>query len=127
MLALLVAASAFPQYGEPPVSPYAWGWDAKASAQQLYITQPVDHFDASNNATWQQGFYVNATFWKGAKSDAPIFLYVGGEGPLSNRSVTSNFVIDWLPSFGSLMLGLEHRYCTSHRGASYPELSPPLC
>ena len=78
-------------------APYAWGWDASAAAQSRYITQPVDHYDSANTATWAQAFFVNDTFWAGPTSDAPVFLYVGGEGPLNTHSVTRNFVVDVLP------------------------------
>ncbi len=42
--------------------------------------QRVDHFDALNGATWQQRYFVNATFWEAAGRVGPVFLCVGGEG-----------------------------------------------
>ena len=43
-----------------------------------YFTTLRDHF-SGEEATWQQAYYVNDTFYKGPGS--PVFLCVGGEGP----------------------------------------------
>ena len=118
-LGLLAASSAAPFHAMQPGEKYSWGWNAEAAAQRNYIEQPLDHFQPTNK-TWMQAYYVNATFWAGADSNAPVFIYVGGEGPLSNHSVTSNFVLDVLPSFRGLMLGLEHRYYGCWNESSCP-------
>ena len=100
-IAALVALSA-PFHAMQPGEKYSWGWNAEAAAQRNYIEQPLDHFQPTNK-TWMQAYYVNATFWAGADSNAPVFIYVGGEGPLSNHSVTSNFVLDVLQIVGFKM------------------------
>ena len=56
-----------------------------------YHNQLQDHFDQSNNRTWPQAYYVNATFWKPG-SQSPIFLCVGGEGPALDSSVVVHSV-----------------------------------
>ena len=38
----------------------------------------MDHFDAQNQDTWSQRYFVNDTFFDGT---GPVFLCVGGEGP----------------------------------------------
>ena len=113
LLALLfVKASAG---GLSPVSGSAWGFDAAARAKARYVTQPVDHFaaaavnsTAAAAATWQQAYFINSEHWS-KRGDAPVFVYIGGEGPLGGSSVTSNFIVDWLPEVGGLMLALEVR------------------
>ena len=80
-----------------------------------YFTQSVDHFDGSNSDTWQQAYYVNDTFFKGAAdSNAPVFVCVGGEGPpldgsVVRSSVHCNVAVEWLQETGALMVALEHR------------------
>ena len=60
---------------------------SKLGPPPRYVTQPRDHFDASDTKTWQQAYYVNDTFWTGPNSNAPVFLCVGGEGPPLDGSV----------------------------------------
>lgn len=66
---------------------------------------------------------MNDTFFK-AGSNAPIFLCVGGEGPLYGDSVVSsvhcNIAVEWLNATGALMLGLEHRYYGCHNKSACP-------
>ena len=87
---------------------------------QQYVTQDQDHFDNTNENTWQQAYYVNDTFWVPG-SDAPVFVCVGGEGP----ALTGAAVVDsehcsvasqWLSETKALMFAVEHRV----------RLSPPL-
>ena len=35
--------------------------------------------------TYQQRYYVNKEFWSGP--DSPVFLFIGGEGTLSDTSI----------------------------------------
>lgn len=89
-----------------------------------YVTQRQDHFDTSNPATWWQAYYVNDTFWK-AGSQAPVFLCVGGEGPvLDGSAVVSsdhcNVAVEWLKDTGALMFALEHRYYGCHDSDACP-------
>ena len=48
------------------------GLGGSALPAARYVTQRVDHFDGSNEATWQQAYFVNDTFWQGAGSGAPV-------------------------------------------------------
>jgi hypothetical protein len=112
-LALLVVAPG-------STSHFAWGWDATAAAQRNYFQQRVDHFDAGNNATWMQAFYVNATCWGGRASNAPVFMHVGGENAMSESQygISHNFINDVLPDFRGLEFALEHRYYGCWNAAS---------
>lgn len=100
---------------------FAWGWNADADSNARYLPQQQDHFDEGNTATWTQAYFMNQDHWAGPDSDAPIFVYIGGEGSgLSSRSVTQNFVVDWLPATQGLLFGLEHRYYGCHNASSCP-------
>jgi hypothetical protein len=39
-----------------------------------WFPQPLDHFNAKTNATWQQRYFVNSSFFDGT---GPVFLCVG--------------------------------------------------
>jgi len=89
-----------------------------------FFTQHQDHFDASNQQTWQQAYFVNDTFWK-LGSDAPVFLCVGGEGPALDGSVVvssvhCNNAVELLPETGALMFAVEHRYYGCHNASACP-------
>jgi len=90
-----------------------------------FATQLQDHFDKQNTNTWQQAYYVNATYWKGSASEAPVFLCVGGEGPALDgsavvSSVHCNLAVEWLQETGALMFALEHRYYGCHNMSACP-------
>mmetsp|Transcript_7099 Transcript_7099/g.11278 ORF Transcript_7099/g.11278 Transcript_7099/m.11278 type:complete len:485 (-) Transcript_7099:656-2110(-) len=92
-------------------------------AENRYHATLQDHFDPFNIDTWQQGYFVNDTYWKGAESGAPVFLCVGGEGPeLDATSVKSsvhcNNAVEWLEDTGALMVSVVHRFYTSNMSAS---------
>lgn len=80
-----------------------------------FLDQRLDHFDRSNSKVFQQRYFVNTTYWKGADSGAPVFLCVGGEGPPLDflvlvSSVHCNDMVELAPKHGALLLSLEHRY-----------------
>jgi len=82
-----------------------------------FITQALDHFDYlhDSNATWQQRYWVNSTFFSGDEH-APVFLCVGGESqPMSDDIVVHgeehcSLMITAAERHGALILALEHRY-----------------
>ena len=43
----------------------------------LFWSAKVDNFDAVNNATFQQRYYVDNQYWDGK---GPVFFEIGGEG-----------------------------------------------
>lgn len=83
------------------------------AAAERYLTQRLDHYDASlRNASFQQRYFVNATNYK---NGGPVFLCVGGEGPALDATVVSRSVhcsdaTELAPSVGALIVALEHRY-----------------
>ena len=84
------------------------------------IEQISDHFDASNNGTFSQRYFVNETQWNRpdtAKWDkfSPVLLCVGGEGPPLDKSVLIDSVhcsdmITYSYYRKSLTFALEHRF-----------------
>jgi len=83
--------------------------DPAAKAQPQWFTQEVDHFNAQDDRTWQQRYFVNDTFWNPSLG-GPIFLMVGGEGAISAGYVTRTMMTVWGQKFGALLLALEHRF-----------------
>jgi pimeloyl-ACP methyl ester carboxylesterase len=75
----------------------------------LWYDQKLDHFDPSNAGTYKQRYLVNATTWGGA--GYPVFVVLGGEGPLSPRELTGRFIInEYAARFKALMVSVEHRF-----------------
>jgi hypothetical protein len=80
--------------------------------------QKLDHFDRESEATFQQRYFLNDTFYK-PDSDAPVFLCVGGEGPPLDYMVLvasdhCNDMIELASKLGALMVALEHRFVIFH-------------
>jgi len=71
-----------------------------------YFQQILDHFNPEDNRTFTQKYYYNSTFWW--HSRGPIFLYIGGEGPVSETP--NNYVVNLAHDFGALIVTLEHRF-----------------
>ena len=97
----------------------AFGFGEEALSKALYFEQQLDHF-SDDATTWPQAYFENNASWAGPDSAAPVYVYIGGEGPLSAASVTSNFIVDVLPQTGGLLLALEHRYYGCHNASSCP-------
>ena len=86
--------------------------EARAAPEDLYFTQRLDHFDGSVNGTFQQRYFLNATYFT---ADGPVFLCVGGEGPALDASVLYHSVhcsdaTELAARAGALLVALEHRY-----------------
>eukprot|EP01101_Sappina_pedata_P013183 TRINITY_DN9464_c0_g1_i2.p1 TRINITY_DN9464_c0_g1~~TRINITY_DN9464_c0_g1_i2.p1 ORF type:complete len:484 (-),score=146.34 TRINITY_DN9464_c0_g1_i2:76-1527(-) len=85
-----------------------------------WFTQRLDHFNAQDQRVWKQKYFVNETFYK-AGTNAPIFLLIGGEGPISPGYVTSYMMSTYAQKYGALQFGLEHRFYGE--SAPLPDLS----
>ncbi|KAJ9554997.1 hypothetical protein OSB04_009611 [Centaurea solstitialis] len=77
-----------------------------------YFTQILDHFNYNPESyqTFQQRYLINDTFWGGAKSKAPIFVYTGNEGNIEWFAQNTGFMFDIAPEFKALLVFTEHRY-----------------
>lgn len=90
--------------------------EAKVSSPfDYFFEQKLDHFDRANHVTFQQRYFKNETYWRGASSGAPVFLCVGGEGPPLDylvlvSSVHCNDMVELAEKQNALLLALEHRY-----------------
>ncbi|CAH2314237.1 thymus-specific serine protease [Pelobates cultripes] len=78
------------------------------TALEGYLTQPLDHFNRRNNATYRQRYWINEAFWQ--RPGGPVFLYIGGEGSLSEFSVLSGEHVEMAQKHQALLVSLEHRY-----------------
>ena len=80
---------------------------------QYFQDQKLDHFEFSAK-TWPQRFWMNDTFWTGG--DAPVFVFISGEGAGSPFWVADSEATFYAEQFGALVIELEHRFY----GASFP-------
>jgi hypothetical protein len=79
--------------------------------------QRLDHFNHQDSRTWQQRYFANDTFWNPSNEfNGPIFVQIGGEGPISAAYATVLQMVDYAERYGALVLALEHRFY----GESYP-------
>jgi len=84
-----------------------------------YMQQRLDHFEATSAGTWNQAYWVNDEHWAGAHSLAPVFLKIGGEGPMK-PPMGKDFITDWLPAVSGICFTLEHRFYGCHNRGSCP-------
>ena len=73
-----------------------------------YFTQKIDHFDPSDNRTYQQRYFVNSTFSKNNSKN--LILFIGGESELTPTSIVKSSVRKLAETTGSTIVGLEHRF-----------------
>ncbi|XP_059429038.1 uncharacterized protein LOC132162837 [Corylus avellana] len=83
-----------------------------SDVKTYYYTQTIDHFNYRHDsyATFQQRYVINSKYWGGADSNAPIFAYLGAEGPLDDDLGSIGFLSDNGLRFKALQLYIEHRY-----------------
>uniref|UniRef100_A0A8C2XDM9 Thymus-specific serine protease n=1 Tax=Cyclopterus lumpus TaxID=8103 RepID=A0A8C2XDM9_CYCLU len=72
------------------------------------IHQQLDHFNHLDLSTFPQRFFVNEAYWR--RPDGPVFLFVGGEGPVFEFDVLAGHHADMAEEHGALLLALEHRF-----------------
>jgi len=74
-----------------------------------WFDQRNNHFDKQEVSTWKQRYIVNQTFWRG--NGYPIFVMLGGEGPLSDVELAGYFILnEKAEQYGALMVAIEHRF-----------------
>ena len=80
--------------------------------EHFYKGALLDHFGAADlvsaaeQRTWAQRYFVDFSYWK---EGGPVFLYVGGEGPLA-APTDRLFMVELAEKYGALVLALEHRF-----------------
>ncbi|XP_050282081.1 uncharacterized protein LOC126722960 [Quercus robur] len=80
--------------------------------QTFYYDQTLDHFNYQpvSYTTFQQRYVVNFKHWRGARTGAPIFAYMGEESSLDDDVGSIGFMPENSRRFGALELYIEHRY-----------------
>lgn len=81
------------------------------SVSELFITQPLDHFDRlsqENGKTFEQRLFVNEQFYEAQKG--PVFLFIQGEGTLDSKIAKEGFHAELAKSVGALIVAAEHRF-----------------
>ncbi|XP_058490737.1 thymus-specific serine protease [Solea solea] len=72
------------------------------------IQQPLNHFNPQDGATFTQRFFVNEEYWQ--RPDGPVFLFIGGEGPIYEFDVLAGHHADMAKEHRALLLAVEHRF-----------------
>ncbi|XP_076592242.1 thymus-specific serine protease [Chaetodon auriga] len=72
------------------------------------IHQQLDHFNRLDVSTFPQRFFVNEAYWQ--PPDGPVFLFIGGEGPIFDFDVLAGHHVEMAEEHGALLLALEHRF-----------------
>uniref|UniRef100_A0A6Q2XJY7 Serine protease 16 n=1 Tax=Esox lucius TaxID=8010 RepID=A0A6Q2XJY7_ESOLU len=78
--------------------------------QQHWISQKLDHFNGADSRAWKQKFLVTETYYR---TGGPVFLMIGGEGPINNQWMSTDSGSTWLTyakKLGALCFLLEHRF-----------------
>jgi pimeloyl-ACP methyl ester carboxylesterase len=91
-------------------------WPAPAqhldnSEEMYYEDQHQNHFGSNElrlKNRWRQRFFVNNVSWAGPGS--PVFLSVGGEGPVNYGPSQYSLMAAIAKKHGALMVSVEHRY-----------------
>ncbi|XP_029963538.1 thymus-specific serine protease [Salarias fasciatus] len=86
----------------------ASGHQPSRHVKEAWIRQPLDHFNRQDTKTFAQKFFVNEAHWR--RPDGPVFLYIGGEGPLFDLEVMAGHHVDVAEQHGALLVALEHRF-----------------
>ncbi|VVC45708.1 Alpha/Beta hydrolase fold,Peptidase S28 [Cinara cedri] len=81
--------------------------------EDKWFQQKLDHFNPTETRTWKQRYQVNKNHYK---KGGPVFLMIGGEGPISTKWMYNGAWIEYANEFHALCFQLEHRYY----GKSHP-------
>ncbi|XP_055701776.1 putative serine protease K12H4.7 [Phlebotomus papatasi] len=87
----------------PPPTPKS---DSRVVTEE-WIEQLVDHFDESNNATYQMRYLANDEFYQ---PGGPIFIYVGGDWTITPGWIIGGHTYDMARELNGYLFSTEHRY-----------------
>lgn len=71
------------------------------------ITQNLDHFDLTNDASWTQRYLMNGEFFQ---EGGAIFVFLAGEWEISPYRLEFSLMADLARELNGYMFYLEHRY-----------------
>jgi len=93
------------------ISPRHSALDPTSEFPARWFRQRVDHFSSRDFRTFRQRFYVNHLHWDPLTRDAPIFLYINGEGPVNSPPyLDDDEVVLLAKKYHGLIVTLEHRF-----------------
>ena len=75
---------------------------------QMWFMQKVDHYNHQDSRLWKQRYFANASSWD--KPSGPVFIQIGGEGPISSFYVSGFAMSTYAKLHGALQFALEHRF-----------------
>ena len=77
--------------------------------ETFYFNQTIDHFNYRPDSyiTFPQRYFINFKYWGGANSSAPIFAYLGAEGPIDYDLQDVGFLDENAASFKALIVYIE--------------------
>ncbi|KAF8034741.1 hypothetical protein BT93_C0909 [Corymbia citriodora subsp. variegata] len=81
--------------------------------QTFFYNQTLDHFNyrPESYTAFKQRYVINSKYWGGAKSSAPIFVYLGAEEPIDGDIAAIEFLPDNAAQFRALLVYIEvHRF-----------------
>uniref|UniRef100_A0A3Q2CTQ0 Thymus-specific serine protease-like n=1 Tax=Cyprinodon variegatus TaxID=28743 RepID=A0A3Q2CTQ0_CYPVA len=84
------------------------GYQPLQHVKEGVLDQPLDHFNRQNINTFRQRFLVNEEYWQ--RPEGPVFLFVGGEGPILRNVFFAGHHVDMAKEHGALLLAVEHRF-----------------
>lgn len=95
---LLNRRDPFPEPENPPTpNNIVWG----------NITQQLDHFDLTNDATWSQRYLMNGEFFG---EGGVIFVFLAGEWDITPYRLEYSLMANLARELNGYMFYLEHRY-----------------
>lgn len=106
---ILVVQAANPSFRKlwNPIDPISEPKQLPQNVVEAFITQRLDNFDPTNDATWQQRYLINGEFW------APggcIFILLTGEWGVAADRLQNSMMYEMSRQFQCYMVYLEHRY-----------------
>jgi pimeloyl-ACP methyl ester carboxylesterase len=73
-----------------------------------FFESRVDHFDALNEKTYRQMYWVEDSF--AVNKQSPVFFFLGGEAPLGFFDFQEVSALEWAKQNKAYYIALEHRY-----------------
>lgn len=89
-------------FPEPDTKPPSTG-----SVVEEWITQRLDNFDPTNEATWEQRYMMNGEHFQ---PDGCIFVFLAGEWTITEYRLENSLMEQMSQEFSCYMFYLEHRY-----------------
>ncbi|XP_060833101.1 putative serine protease K12H4.7 [Bombus pascuorum] len=80
---------------------------ASENITELWIRQPVDHFNVRDNRTWLMRYYENSRYFK---KNGPILIMIGGEWEISKGFLEAGLMYELASTHNAIMYYTEHRY-----------------